>query len=176
MKKSTLFLLLFGLVSIYQTTAQERAIVQGICKNEKGKAIENVSVYVHDSLLIAITDEHGCFTYIHAKAGDKLRFAHMVYEPTKYTIEEPDINGKPIDISMRTKKHELREVEVTSNAPSIAFDNPVMSVLDYVIGDDGIYMLAYRRKNSTLLHLSIEMDTLHELKISPEYKNIFKDF
>ena len=176
MKKSTLFLLLFGLVSIYQATAQERAIVQGICKNEKGKAIENVSVYVHDSLLIAITDEHGCFTYIHAKAGDKLRFAHMVYEPTKYTIKEADINGKPIDISMRTKKHELREVEVTSNAPSIAFDNPVMSVLDYVIGDDGIYMLAYRRKNSTLLHLSFEMDTLHELKISPEYKNIFKDF
>ena len=31
---------------------------------------------------------------------------------------------------------------------------------DYVICDDGIYMLAYRRRNSTLLHLSFEMDTL----------------
>ena len=157
-------------------TAQERAIVQGICANEKGKAIENVSVYVHDSQLIAITDENGCFSYTHAKVGDQLRFAHMAYEPTLYTIKEEDLNGKPVNISIKTKEHELHEVEITANAPHIAFDNPVMSVLDYVICDDGIYMLAYRRKNSTLLHLSFDMDTLHELKISSEYKNVFKDF
>ena len=158
------------------TTAQERAIVQGICTNEKGKAIENVSVYVSNSQLIAITDENGCFSYTHAKAGDQLRFAHMVYEPAFYTIKKEDLNGKPISISIKTKKHELHEVEVTANAPQIAFDNPVRSVVDYVICDDGIYMLAYRRKNSALLHLSFEMDTLHELKISSEYKNVFKDF
>ena len=86
------------------------------------------------------------------------------------------LNGKPVNISIKTKKHELHEVEVTANAPHIAYDNPVMSVLDYVICDDGIYMLAYRRKNSALLHLSFEMDTLHELKISSEYKNVFRDF
>jgi hypothetical protein len=176
MKKTTLLLLLLSLGFIIRAIAQERAIVQGICKNEKGKAIENVSVYVHDSQLIAITDEHGCFTFMHAKAGDQLRFAHMVYEPAYYTIKDEDLNGKPVNISIKTKKHELHEVEVTANAPHIAFDNPVMSVLDYVICDDGIYMLAYRRKNSTLLHLSFEMDTLHELKISSEYKNVFKDF
>ena len=176
MKKTTLFLLLFGLGFIFQVTAQENRIVQGICTNEKGKAVENVSVYVHDSQLVSVTDEHGCFSYTHAKAGDQLRFAHMAYEPAFYTIKEENLNGKPINISIKTKKHELHEVEVTANAPHIAFDNPVMSVLDYVICDDGIYMLAYRRKNSTLLHLSFEMDTLHELKISSEYKNVFKDF
>ena len=176
MKKTTLFLLLFGLGFIFQVTAQENRIVQGICTNEKGKAVENVSVYVRDSQLVSVTDEHGCFTYTHAKAGDQLRFAHMAYEPTFYTIKDEDLNGKPVNISIKTKKHELHEVEITANAPHIAFDNPVMSVLDYVIGDDGIYMLAYRRRNSTLLHLSFEMDTLHELKISSEYKNIFKDF
>ena len=176
MKKPTLFLLLFGLGFIFQATAQERMIVQGICTNEKGKAIENVSVYVRDSQLVSITDEHGCFIYTHAKAGDQLRFAHMAYELAIYTIKEEDLNGKPVNISIKTKKHELHEVEVTANAPHIAFDNPVMSVLDYVICDDGIYMLAYRRRNSTLLHLSFEMDTLHELKISSEYKNVFRDF
>ena len=176
MKKITLYLLLFALGFISQATAQERAIVQGICTNEKGKAIENVSVYVSNSQLIAITDENGCFSYTHAKAGDQLRFAHMAYEPAFYTIKKGDLNGKPINISIKTKKHELHEVEITANAPHIAFDNPVMSVLDYVICDDGIYMLAYRRKNSSLLHLSFEMDTLHELKISSEYKNVFKDF
>jgi hypothetical protein len=176
MKKSALFLLLFGLGLIFQATAQEHRIVQGICTNEKGKAVENVSVYVRDSQLVSVTDEHGCFTYTHAKAGDQLRFAHMVYEPAFYTIKEEDLSGKPINISIKTKKHELQEVEVTANAPHIAFDNPVMSVLDYVICDDGIYMLAYRRRNSALLHLSFDMDTLHELKISSEYKNVFRDF
>ena len=176
MKKSALFLLLFGLGLIFQVTAQEHRIVQGICTNEKGKAVENVSVYVRDSQLVSVTDEHGCFTYTHAKAGDQLRFAHMVYEPAFYTIKEEDLSGKPINISIKTKKHEIHEVEVTANAPHIAFDNPVMSVLDYVICDDGIYMLAYRRRNSALLHLSFDMDTLHELKISSEYKNIFRDF
>ena len=175
-KTAPLFLMLFVLGFISHGTAQERAIAQGICTNEKGKAIENVSVYVSDSQLIAITDENGCFSYTHAKAGDQLRFAHMAYEPAFYTIKKEDLNGKPINISIKTKKHELHEVEVTANAPQIAFDNPVRSVVDYVICDDGIYMLAYRRRNSTLLHLSFEMDTLHELKISSEYKNVFKDF
>ena len=171
-----ILLMVACLMVIQSTTAQKHTIVQGICANEKGKAIENVSVYVHDSQLIAITDENGCFSYTHAKVGDQLRFAHMAYEPTLYTIKEEDLNGKPVNISIKTKKHELHEVEVKANAPHIAFDNPVRSVVDYVICDDGIYMLAYRRKNSVLLHLSFEMDTLHELTISSEYKNVFKDF
>lgn len=171
------FLLLAAYLTVsLAATAQQHSIVQGICVNEKGKAIENVSVYVRDSQLVSVTDEHGCFTYTHAKAGDQLRFAHMAYEPAFYTIKEENLNGKPVNISIKTKKHELREVEITANAPHIVFNNPVMSVLDYVICDDGIYMLAYRRRNSTLLHLSFEMDTLHELKISSEYKNVFKDF
>lgn len=169
-------MMLFCLVISMAVTAQERQIIQGYCKDENGKAIENVSVYAHDSLLVSVTDEQGRFTYSLAKAGMRLRFAHMVFEPAYYTITEKDINGKNLTINMKTKSHELLEVEVTANAPHIAFDNPVRSVLDYVICDDGIYMIAYRRKNSVLLHLSFEMDTLHELTISSEYKNVFKDF
>lgn len=167
------YLLLFAVVGL---KAQNTAIIQGIVKNEKDKAIENVSVYVCDSVLVAITDENGCFTYHRAKAGDKLRFAHMGYETKSYTVKENDLNGQPIDITVKTKRHELLEVEVTANAPHIAFDNPVRSVLDYVIADDGIYLLAYRSRNAALLHLSFEMDTLHELKISSAYKNLYKDF
>ena len=89
----------------------------------------------------------------------------MVFEPTYYTITEKDINGKNLTINMKTKSHELFEVEVTANAPHIAFDNPVMTVLDYTLRDDGIYLIAYRRRNAVLLHLSFDMDTLHELQI-----------
>ncbi len=175
MKKITLFFLLLGFGFAFQSAAQERAIVQGYCKDESGKAIENVSVYAHDSLLISVTDEQGRFTYGHAKAGVKLRFAHMVFEPTYYTIKERDINGKNLTVNMKTKSHELFEVEITANAPHIAYDNPVMTVLDYTIREDGIYMIVYRRRHCSLLHLSFELDTLHEMPISSRYKHLNKD-
>ena len=175
MKKSTLLILLFCLVSAVQATAQERTIAQGYCKDENGKAIENVSVYVHDSLLISVTDEQGRFTYGYAKAGMKLRFAHMGYEPSYYTIKEKDVNGKNLTVKMKTRSHELLEVEVTANAPHVAFDNPVMTVLDYTLREDGIYMIVYRRRNSALLHLSFDGDTLHEMPISSRYKYLSKD-
>ena len=175
MKKLTLLLLFFGMVFIHQAAAQERQIIQGYCKDENGKPIENVSVYVQDSLLVSVTDEQGRFTYSLAKSGLKLRFAHMVFEPTYYTIKEKDINGKNLTVRMKTKSHELLEVEITANAPHIAFDNPVMTVIDYTIREDGIYLIAYRRRNSALLHLSFDMDTLHELPISSRYKYLNKD-
>lgn len=168
-------MMLFCLVISMAVTAQERQIIQGYCKDENGKAIENVSVYAHDSLLVSVTDEQGRFTYSLAKAGMRLRFAHMVFEPAYYTITEKDINGKNLTINMKTKSHELLEVEVTANAPHIAFDNPVMTVLDYTLRDDGIYLIAYRRRNAVLLHLSFDLDTLHELPISSRYKYLSKD-
>ena len=168
----TLFAFLLLAANIY---AQERQIIQGCCKDENDKPIENVSVYVHDSLLVSITDAQGRFTYGHAKEGEKLRFAHMVFEQAYYTIKGKDINGKNLTVKMRTKSHELLEVQVTAQAPHIAYDNPVMTVIDYTLRDDGIYLIAYRRRYSTLLHLSFDMDTLHEMKISSRYKYITKD-
>lgn len=175
MRKSTLIMLLCGFVFVFQASAQERQIIQGYCKDENDKPIENVSVYAHDSLLVSVTDEQGRFTYSLAKAGIKLRFAHMVFEPTYYTINEKDINGKNLTISMKIKSHELLEAVVTANVPHIAFDNPVMTVLDYTLREDGIYLIAYRRRNSALLHLSFDMDTLHEMPISSRYKYLNKD-
>ena len=175
MKTEKVIILLAFLLLGVCASAQERAVIQGYCKDENGKPIENVSVYVQDSLLVSVTDEQGRFTYSLAKSGLKLRFAHMVFEPTYYTIKEKDINGKNLTVRMKTKSHELLEVEITANAPHIAFDNPVMTVIDYTIREDGIYLIAYRRRNSALLHLSFDMDTLHELPISSRYKYLNKD-
>ena len=175
MKRNLIITLLAFLLMAVCASAQERAVIQGYCKDENGKPIENVSVYVHDSLLVSVTDEQGRFTYSLAKTGLKLRFAHMVFEPTYYTIKEKDINGKNLTVRMKTKSHELLEVEITANAPHIAFDNPVMTVIDYTLREDGIYLIAYRRRNSALLHLSFDGDTLHEMPISSRYKYLNKD-
>ena len=170
------FLIILLWMLAFTANAQDRLYLQGVCVNEKGRAIENVGVYVNDSLLVSITDENGHFALSRPVVGQKIRFAHIVYEPMTYTIKEKDLIGQELKIEMETKKHELLEVEVIGNAPYIAFDNPVRSVLDYVIADDGIYLVAYRKRNTALLHLSFEMDTLHELKISSAYKNLYRDF
>ncbi len=170
------FLLILLWMLAFTAKAQDRLYLQGVCVNEKGRAIENVGVYVNDTLLVSITDENGHFALPRPSAGQKIRFAHIVYEPMTYIIKEKDLIGQELNIEMKTKKHELMEVEIVGNAPHIAFDNPVRSVLDYVIADDGIYLVAYRQRNTELLHLSFEMDTLHEMKISSAYKYLFKDF
>ena len=172
-----LWAILFGfLTGSFRAIGQERPYLQGVCVNEKGRPVENVSVYVNDSLLMSVTDENGHFALLRPSVGQELRFAHLVYEPTRHTLEQQDLIGKELKIELKTKDYELLEVEITANAPHIAFDNPVRSVLDYVIADDGIYLIAYRQKNTALLHLSFEMDTLHELTISSSYKNLFRDF
>ena len=176
MKSLRLYLLLIFLLLTLSMMAQDQLYLQGVCVNEKGRAIENIGVYVNDSLLVSITDENGHFALSRPVVGQKIRFVHIVYEPMTYTIKEKDLMGQELKIEMETKKHELLEVEVIGNAPHIAFDNPMRSVLDYVIADDGIYLVAYRKRNTALLHLSFEMDTLHELKISSAYKNLYRDF
>ncbi len=50
-----------------------------------------------------------------------------------------------------------------------------MTVIDYTLREDGIYMIVYRRRNSALLHLSFDGDTLHEMPISSRYKYLSKD-
>lgn len=175
MKRRIYLLIFICLVCFIRASAQERAVVQGYCRDESGKPIENVSVYVRDSILVYVTDDQGRFTYTHAKAGEVLRFAHMVFEPAYYTIKDKNVNGKDLTVRMKIKSHELLEVQVTANAPHIAFDNPVMSVIDYTLRDDGIYLIAYRRRNSSLIHLSFDLDTLHELPISSRYQTLNKD-
>ena len=176
MKSLRLYLLLIFLLLTLSMIAQDQLYLQGVCVNEKGHAIENVGVYVNDSLLVSITDENGHFALSRPVVGQKIRFAHIVYEPMIYTIKEKDLIGQELKIEMKTKNHELMEVDIVGNAPHIAFDNPVRSVLDYVIADDGIYLIAYRMRNTALLHLSFEMDTLHELIISSSFQNLYRDF
>ena len=78
MNKMKCYPLLALLMMSLPILAQQRTIVQGCCKDENGKAVENVSVYVRDSLLVSITDEKGRFAYYHAKAGESLKFGFTV--------------------------------------------------------------------------------------------------
>ena len=73
------FLIILLWMLAFTANAQDRLYLQGVCVNEKGRAIENVGVYVNDSLLVSITDENGHFALSRPKVGQKIRFAHIVY-------------------------------------------------------------------------------------------------
>ncbi len=70
--------------------AQERPYLQGVCVNEKGRAIQNVGVYVHDTVLMWVTDDNGHIVVARATEGQQLRFAHFVYEARDYTIRQKE--------------------------------------------------------------------------------------
>ena len=59
--------------------------------------------------------------------------------------------------------------------PHVAYSNKVMSVIDYEINDNGIYLIAKKRRGTSLLHLNFTFDTLTDMKISDDYYNIYKD-
>lgn len=173
MKKLNILAMLISMA--LAAKAQDSNFLSGFCKDENGNPIENVSVYANDSLLVSVTDEDGGFAVEQVRAEETLRFTHIAYEPECYTVREKDLQGKIVNVRLKIRNNELPEVEITANAPHVAFDNPTNSVIDYAIREDGIYMIVHRLRNTSLLHLSFEMDTLHELKISPRYNMLYKD-
>ena len=169
MRKSLFLLAVFLLASAY---AQSQNFIQGICLNQDKKPIENVGVYCHDSLLISITDGSGAFLLRSVKVGDTVKFVHLSFEPVKHVLKQSDVSDKSLKIMMNYRSNELPSVDIVANAPHVIFDNPVQSVIDFEFNSDGIYLIAWRRMNSSLLHLSYDFDTLHEMKLSPSMKHL----
>lgn len=172
MLKSLSLLAVFLLASAY---AQSQNFIHGVCLNQDKKPIENVGVYCHDSLLMSITDESGAFLIRSAKAGDTVKFVHLSFEPVKRILKQSDFSDKALNITMNYRSNELPSVDIVANAPHVVFDNPVQSVVDFEFNSDGIYLIVWRKLNCCLLHLSYDFDTLHEMKLSPSMKHLYRD-
>lgn len=148
--------------------------VHGIILDDRNKPIENVGIYTMDSTIIAMSNADGLFTLYNSKPGDTIRASHLSYDNVFYIIDNQDFNMQ-IVIKMQFSNLALPEIEIIGNVPHVAYDNKVVSIKDFEINEKGIYLLAQRRRNNAILHLNFACDTLTELKISPDYYNIFKD-
>ena len=174
MKK--LFILFVPLVLLlllsFRASAQT-PVISGICLDSRNRPIKDVGIYSIDSTILAITNKDGAFSLLDSKSGDTIYASHMSYDNLTYIIGED--YGKKIVLKLSRSAVTLPEVEIQGNVPHVAYDNKVVSVKDFEINDKGIYLLAQRRRNNALLHLNFACDTLTELKISPDYYNVFKD-
>ncbi len=149
-------------------------IINGICLDSRNKPIRDVGIYTIDSTILTVTNNDGLFSLKYSNPGDTIYASHVAFENVVYIIDSLDVN-KRIVLKMKPTSLQLPEVEIVGNAPHVAYNNKVVSVVDFEINDKGIYLLARRRRNNSLLHLNFACDTLTELKISPDYYNIYKD-
>ena len=67
------------------------------------------------------------------------------------------------------------EVTITAPVPHIAYNNKVVSIADFEINDMGIYILAHRLRNYSLLHLSFDFDTIAEINLPRKFDRFYKD-
>ena len=171
--KKQLFLFALLVFLPFVTLAQS-TVINGVCLDNRNKPIRDAGIYTIDSTIVAITDKDGLFSLKHSQPGDTIYASHVAFDNIIYVIDSLDIRKK-IVLKMTPSNLQLPEVEILGNVPHVAYDNKVVSVKDFEINDKGIYLLAQRRRNNAILHLNFNCDTLTDLKISPDYYNIFKD-
>lgn len=172
MKKSLLIFVPLLLLSL-QAFAQNK-VISGLVLDERSKPIQNVGIYRIDSTFLTITDKNGVFNLKNVKTGDTIYTRHLSYNSVTHIIDTLDFSNR-IALKMEFDEKSLPEVEIYGSAPHVAYNNKVVSVMDFEINEKGIYLLARRRRNNSLLHLNFACDTLTELKVSPDYYNIYKD-
>ncbi|MBO4568329.1 MAG: hypothetical protein J5686_05260 [Bacteroidales bacterium] len=170
-------LLFFSFVLIVLSplyVSAQNTVINGVCLDNRNKPIRDAGIYAIDSTILAVTNKDGQFSLKHSQPGDTIYASHLSFENITYIIDSLDVN-KRIVIKMTPTRLQLPEVEFVENVPHVAYDNKIVTVKDFEINEKGIYLLAQRRRNNAILHLNFNCDTLTELKISPDYYNIFKD-
>ncbi|MBR4391735.1 MAG: hypothetical protein IKT08_06495 [Bacteroidales bacterium] len=173
--KKILFLLL-TLLSVLTVIAQNKGVIHGRCIDLRKQPIQGVNIYSVDSLLLSVSDKNGNFTVNKAKVGDTLCLSHLTYEYTRFVIEKEDFSKKEVPIMMLENAYSLLEVDIIGSAPVLAYRNKVNSLIDYEFNDLGFYMIAYRQDEScSLLHLSMNFDTLSVLPIRRKFQRLYKD-
>ena len=173
--KSLLLFIPFVLIVLSPlSVSAQNTVINGVCLDNRNKPIRDVGIYAIDSTILAVTNKDGQFSLKHSLPGDTIYASHLSFENITYIIDSLDVN-KRIVIKMTPTRLQLPEVEFVENLPHVAYDNKVVTVKDFEINEKGIYLLAQRRRNNAILHLNFNCDTLTELKISPDYYNVFKD-
>lgn len=162
----------FFIILSFKISAQSP--FSGLVLDERSKPIQNVGIYRIDSTFLTITNQNGVFNLKNVKTGDTIYTRHLSYKSVMHVIDTLDFSKK-IVLKMEFDEKSLPEVEIYAGKPHVAYSNKVMSVIDYEINDNGIYLIAKKRRGTSLLHLNFTFDTLTDMKISDDYYNIYKD-
>lgn len=162
--------ILFALSPITIFAQNDKVLnVNVIVSDTTGKTLKDVAIYNSKQKLIGITDNFGTTT-ITAHLGDAVMFSHISYE--QKTVKISDEN---MIVVLQAKTNMLPEAEIVENAPHLAYKNKEVWIVDYIVGNEGVTAITTTGKNSHLLHLSFEQDTLSIRQIDTKYESLFRD-
>ena len=183
--KSVYFLVLLTALTFQSAMAQtnnpkgEVFTVEALACDSLGMAIKDVAVYDAKNNIRSVTDRDG-IARIATRLGETLYFSHLSFNTKPVRIEkksliEGDEGHYSMLVVMQHKTNTLKEVTVMENAPHLAYANKTVWVMDYKVQHDGIYMVAGNGKESVLLHLGFEQDTISRKPIAPKYQELYRD-
>ena len=143
--------------------------------NDNDEPMQSVSARSKNDYLLVVSDWRGELTLHSMNVGDVIYFSHVAYHEMEHIITKDDIKNKSLTVKMFMKFYELPEVTIVENIPRVAYNNKVVSVADYEMNEQGIYLLAHRMRNYSLLHLSYDFDTLAEIELPRKFDRFYKD-
>ena len=175
----TTFLFLCGMMTFAQQRKESLVNIEVIVSDNSGNVLKDVAIYNSKNNLIGITNHEG-ITWITAYLKDVVIFSHLSFEPKVIKLSEHDMyeevfNVFKMIVTMEEKTHILPEVTIVENAPQLAYKNKDVWVLDYSVNEKGIMAVTIDGKESQLLHLGFEQDTISIKKIDKKLDNLFRE-
>ena len=175
----TTFLFLCGMTTFAQQKKESLVNIEVIVSDNSGNVLKDVAIYNSKNNLIGITNHEG-ITWITAYLKDVVIFSHLSFEPkiiklSEHDMYEEEFNNFKMIVKMEAKSHVLPEVTIVENAPQLAYKNKEVWVLDYSIDEKGIMAVTTDGKESNLLHLGFEQDTISIKKIDKKLDNLFRE-
>ena len=175
----TSLLFLCGMTTFAQQRKESLVNIEVIVSDNSGNVLKDVAIYNSKNNLIGITNHEG-ITWITAYLKDVVIFSHLSFEPKIIKLYEHDMyedvfNVFKMIVTMEEKTHILPEVTIVENAPQLAYKNKDVWVLDYSVDEKGIMAVTTDGKESNLLHLGFEQDTISIKKIDKKLDNLFRE-
>ena len=154
--------------------------IKVIVSDNYGNVLKDVAIYNSKSKLIGITNHEG-ITWITSRFGDAVIFSHLSFEQKIIMLSEyeemyeEEFNNFIMIVKLEEKTYMLPEVTIAENAPQLAYKNKDVWVLDYSVDEKGIMAVTTDGKESQLLHLGFEQDTISIKKIDKKLDNLFRE-
>ena len=175
----TTFLLLCVMTSFAQKK-ESFVNIKVIVSDNYGNVLKDVAIYNSKSKLIGITNHEG-ITWITSRFGDAVIFSHLSFVQKIIMLSEyeemyeEEFNNFIMIVKLEEKTYMLPEVTIAENAPQLAYKNKDVWVLDYSVDEKGIMAVTTDGKESQLLHLGFEQDTISIKKIDKKLDNLFRE-
>lgn len=180
MKKNLLFALLFllPLSTLFGQAGKVWTMHVLVC-DSVSNPIPDVAIYDAKDNLRSVTDRDGMAT-VATRQGETLYFSHLSYQRKALRVDKrkmmdfKDMKNFMV-LTLVAKSNILPEATVLENAPYLAYENKMVWANDYIVRQEGIFLIIDDPACHLLLLLNHEQDTLAQLDIRPKFDKLYQD-